>query len=43
LLDRTRRAKRQMKRIMGVIRQRGTETADRLQIAYQHRLDRAKT
>jgi transposase, IS5 family len=37
--DRTRSAKRQMKRIMEAARQRGTEAADRMQTAYQHRLD----
>jgi transposase, IS5 family len=37
--DRTRSAKRQMKRIMEAARQRGTETAERLHTAYQHLLD----
>jgi IS5 family transposase len=37
--DRTRSAKRQMKRIMEAARQRGTEAADRMQTAYQHLLD----
>jgi IS5 family transposase len=37
--DRTRSAKRQMKRIMAAARQRGIETAERLQTAYQHLLD----
>jgi transposase, IS5 family len=36
--DRTRSAKRQMKRIMEAARQRGAEAADRMQAAYQHRL-----
>jgi IS5 family transposase len=38
LRDRTRSAKRQMKRIMAAARQRGTEAADRLHTAYQHLL-----
>jgi IS5 family transposase len=37
--DRTRSAKRQMKRIMEAARQRGTEAAERMQTAYQHLLD----
>lgn len=37
--DRTRSAKRQMKRIMEAARQRGTEAADHMQTAYQHLLD----
>jgi len=37
--DRTRSAKRQMKRIMEAARQRGTEAADRMQTAYHHLLD----
>lgn len=37
--DRTRSAKRQMKRIMEAARQRGTEAAQRMQTAYQHLLD----
>jgi IS5 family transposase len=37
--DRTRSAKRQMKRIMEAARQRGTEAADRMRSAYQHLLD----
>jgi transposase, IS5 family len=37
--DRTRRAKRQMKRVMEAARQRGTEAAERMQTAYQHLLD----
>jgi transposase, IS5 family len=37
--DRTRSAKRQMKRIMEAARQRGTEAADRMQTAYQRLLD----
>jgi IS5 family transposase len=36
--DRTRSAKRQMKRIMAAARQRGTEAADRRHTAYQHLL-----
>jgi IS5 family transposase len=40
--DRTRRAKRQMKRIMDAARQRGTEAADRMRTAYQHLLDIAQ-
>jgi transposase, IS5 family len=36
---RTRSAKRQMKRIMETARQRGAETADRMQAASQHLLD----
>jgi IS5 family transposase len=36
--DRTRRAKRQMKRLMEAARQRGTEAADRMQSAYQRLL-----
>jgi transposase, IS5 family len=38
LRDRTRSAKRQMKRIMEAARQRGTEAADRMRTAYQHLL-----
>jgi transposase, IS5 family len=38
LRDRTRSAKRQMKRIMDAARQRGTEAADRMRTAYQHLL-----
>jgi IS5 family transposase len=37
--DRTRSAKRQMKRIMDAARQRGTEAADRMRTAYQRLLD----
>lgn len=37
--DRTRSAKRQMKRIMEAARQRGTEAADRMHTAYQRLLD----
>jgi IS5 family transposase len=37
--DRTRSAKRQMKRIMEAARQRGTEAADRMQTASHHLLD----
>jgi IS5 family transposase len=37
--ERTRSAKRQMKRIMEAARQRGTEASDRLHTAYQHLLD----
>ena len=37
--DRTRSAKRQMKRIMDAARQRGTEAADRMHTAYQRLLD----
>ena len=37
--ERTRSAKRQMKRIMEAARQRGTEAADRMHTAYQHLLD----
>jgi transposase, IS5 family len=37
--DRTRSAKRQMKRIMEAARQRGTEAAERMQTAYQQLLD----
>jgi transposase, IS5 family len=37
--DRTRSAKRQMKRIMEAARQRGAEAADRMHTAYQHLLD----
>jgi IS5 family transposase len=40
--DRTRSAKRQMKRIMEAARQRGTEAADRMRTAYQHLLDIAQ-
>jgi IS5 family transposase len=40
--DRTRSAKRQMKRIMEAARQRGTEAADRMHTAYQHLLDIAQ-
>jgi IS5 family transposase len=40
--DRTRSAKRQMKRIMEAARQRGTEAADRRRTAYQHLLDIAQ-
>jgi transposase, IS5 family len=40
--DRTRSAKRQMKRIMAAARQRGTEAADRMRTAYQHLLDIAQ-
>jgi IS5 family transposase len=36
--DRTRSAKRQMKRIMAAARQRGPEAADRMHTAYQHLL-----
>jgi transposase, IS5 family len=36
--DRTRSAKRQMKRIMEAARQRGVEAADRMHTAYQHLL-----
>jgi IS5 family transposase len=36
--DRTRRAKRQMKRLMEAARQRGTEAANRMQSAYQRLL-----
>jgi transposase, IS5 family len=39
LRDRTRSAKRHMKRIMEAARQRGMEAADRMQTAYQHLLD----
>lgn len=39
LRDRTRSAKRQMKRIMEAARQRGAEAADRMHTAYQHLLD----
>ena len=39
LRDRTRSAKRHMKRIMEAARQRGAEAADRMQTAYQHLLD----
>jgi IS5 family transposase len=39
LRDRTRSAKRQMKRIMEAARQRGTEAGDRLHTAYHHLLD----
>jgi IS5 family transposase len=39
LRDRTRSAKRYMKRIMEAARQRGTEAADRMQTAYRHLLD----
>jgi transposase, IS5 family len=42
LRDRTRSAKRQMKRIMEAARQRGTAAADRMQTAYQHLLDIAR-
>jgi transposase, IS5 family len=42
LRDRTRRAKRQMKRIMEAARQRGTEAADRMHTAYQRLLDIAR-
>jgi IS5 family transposase len=38
LRDRTRSAKRQMKRIMDAARQRGTEAADRMRTAYQRLL-----
>lgn len=41
--DRTRSAKRQMKRIMDAARQRGTEAADRLRTAYQRLLDITQT
>jgi len=41
--ERTRSAKRQMKRIMEAARQRGTEAADRMRTAYQHLLDIAQT
>jgi IS5 family transposase len=41
--DRTRSAKRQMKRIMEAARQRGTEAADRLHTAYQRLLDITRT
>ena len=37
--ERTRSAKRQMKRIMDAARQRGTEAADRMQTAYQRLLE----
>jgi IS5 family transposase len=40
--DRTRSAKRQMKRIMEAARQRGTAAADRMHAAYQHLLDITK-
>jgi IS5 family transposase len=40
--DRTRSAKRQMKRIMAAARQRGTEAAARMHSAYQHLLDIAQ-
>jgi transposase, IS5 family len=43
LRDRTRSAKRQMKRIMETARQRGTEAADRMQTAYQYLLDITRT
>jgi IS5 family transposase len=36
--DRTRSAKRQMKRIMEAAQQRGAEAADRMHTAYQHLL-----
>jgi transposase, IS5 family len=39
LRDRTRSAKRHMKRMMEAARQRGAEAADRMQTAYQHLLD----
>jgi transposase, IS5 family len=42
LRDRTRSAKRQMKRIMEAARQRGPEAADRMRTAYQHLLDIAQ-
>jgi transposase, IS5 family len=41
--ERTRSAKRQMKRIMEAARQRGTEAADRMQTAYHHLLDITRT
>jgi IS5 family transposase len=37
--DRTRSAKRQMKRIMEAARQRGTEAAERMQTAYQYLIE----
>ena len=40
--ERTRSAKRQMKRIMAAARQRGPEAADRMHTAYQHLLDIAQ-
>jgi transposase, IS5 family len=43
LRDRTRSAKRQMKRIMEAARQRGTEAADRMRTAYQRLLDITRT
>jgi IS5 family transposase len=41
--DRTRSAKRQMKRIMAAARRRGTEAADRMHPAYQRLLDITRT
>jgi IS5 family transposase len=41
--ERTRSAKRQMKRIMEAARQRGTEAADQMHTAYQHLLDITRT
>jgi IS5 family transposase len=43
LRDRTRSAKRQMKRSMGAARQRGTEAADQMHTAYQYLLDISRT